>query len=560
MAFYARLLSYDYIILYREKIPPQSLEEGYLATMDQMEENLNSLCGDGFDTLTDRGSLETQYYGIRLYRINAPSPNRTGFHALSDTLLLADDNPYASRLLFSLYKTMFRIGGQLTEVEFLDRIAAVYGENRPLNDESGSLGQVPGLFRHEDELLLLQNDPAAVYLVEAEDCEASGWGRVDRQGGWGLADSGLHLAAGLEDAADNFVRDSFTVASAGEWTLSVSYLGWFDTGLIDIYLDDELAGTIDTYSQYMDMSTYAFPLYLDEGRHELRLSGRSAERGTVDGSQGKWVEVDKMVLINDRELPRLVAQSRELWTRFAATFLGSAVQSQVIEAEDCDTGGWATVDREGCCGVPTSGLDMAVPDVTQTPDNYLCTSFLVGTEGEWTLDISYMGHVDTGNLEVYVDDTLVTTFDTFTAGMPRGTWSVNLWLSTGLHRLKLVGRPSNWNITVGSMGNWVEVDYVTVRRQGPAAGPPPAQGTTAISAFTLSPRGVSLDVSAADDGILWIAYYANPWWRIYVDGEEAEVLTVNGVFPGCCVSRGDHHVKFIYNYPSPANLFSLVPR
>lgn len=558
LAFYAHLLSYDYIVLYRDKIPPQSLEEGYLDTMDQLEKTLNSLCADSFSALADRGSLETQYYSIRLYRINGESRDRTGFHALSDTLLLADDSPQASRRLFRLYKSMTMIAGPLTEVEFLDRVAAVYGEGGPLNDDSSILGPVPALFSCEGELLALQNDPSAVYLVEAEDCEARGWGRVDREGGWALANSGIHMAAGLADAAENSLRDSFTVASAGDWTLSVSYLGWFDTGLIDIYLDGELADTIDTYSQYMDMNTHTIRLSLQAGQHELNLLGRSAERSATGGSQGNWVEVDKIVLLNEAAVPRLVAQSTDLWARFAAAFLGSTVRTQVIEAEDCDAGGWVRVDREGCCGVPTSGFDMAVPDVSQAPDNYLRTSFLVGTEGDWTLDVSYLGHVDTGTMEVYVDDALVAGVDTFTSGLPRSTWSVNLHLGTGLHRLKIVGRPSSRNLTVGSMGDWVEVDCMTVRGGGPAVEARPAARAW-ISDLAVSPRGVSLDISAAEEGIVWIAYYANPWWRIYVDGEEAEILKINGVFPGCCVTEGEHHVEFIYNYPSPMNLFSLVP-
>jgi len=202
---------------------------------------------------------------------------------------------------------------------------------------------------------------------------------------------------------------------------------------------------------------------------------------------------------------------------------------------------------------------MAVPDVTLAEDNYLKKAFLIGSGGAWTLDVSYLEYVDTGILDIYVDDVLIDSVDTYGPKLAMNAVAVDLSLNPGLHEVKLAGRSSEREIVSGSMGHWVEVDGVVLRANGATAGTPPPSSVTRISDLALSPRGASLDIDAGSEGIVWIAYYANPWWKTYVDGQEAEVLTINGVFPGCRVPGGRHRVEFIYNYPSPMNLFSLVP-
>jgi hypothetical protein len=217
---------------------------------------------------------------------------------------------------------------------------------------------------------------------------------------------------------------------------------------------------------------------------------------------------------------------------------------------------------------------MAVPDVTQVEDNYLEKSFLIGKEGNRTLSISYLTYVDTGKMAVYVDGKLIDTVDTYGTSLAKETYTTELFLGAGLHTIRLVGEKSDRNITTGSKGNWVEADRIVIENVDQAiAGASeddsvapndtitedPSAETT-ISNFKLSPRGISLDVDATEDGILSVAYYYNPWWRVYVDGKETEVLKINGIFAGCYVGKGQHHIKFIYNYPSPVNLFSLLPR
>lgn len=232
----------------------------------------------------------------------------------------------------------------------------------------------------------------------------------------------------------------------------------------------------------------------------------------------------------------------------------------VMEAEDCGTKGWAKVDREGGWGIPTSGVDMAVPDVTQVEDNYLKKRFIVGKEGNWILNISYLTYVDTGKMEIYVDDKLINTVDTYGSALAQETYTAQLFLNEGWHEIRLVGKKSDRDITTGSKGNWVEVDRIVLQSQEEVPQIAPTSDVAQISNFKLSPRGISLDIDAAEDGILSVAYYFNPWWRVYVDGKETEVLKVNGIYSGCYVGKGQHQIRFIYNYPSPVNLFSLLPR
>jgi hypothetical protein len=138
-----------------------------------------------------------------------------------------------------------------------------------------------------------------------------------------------------------------------------------------------------------------------------------------------------------------------------------------------------------------------------------------------------------------------------------------------------VGKKSDRNITIGQKGVWVEVDTIALlnKEELPqivaqsealwseiTKGCASSNTSNQISNFRLSPRGISLDIDAAGDGILSVAYYTNPWWRVYVDGKESGVLTVDGIFPGCYIGNGQHHIEFIFAYPSPVNLFSLLPR
>jgi hypothetical protein len=81
-----------------------------------------------------------------------------------------------------------------------------------------------------------------------------------------------------------------------------------------------------------------------------------------------------------------------------------------------------------------------------------------------------------------------------------------------------------------------------------------------IGEATLTAKGLSFDVDASENGILSLTYYYNPWWKAYVDGKESAVLRVDGIFAGTYVSEGQHHIEFVYDYPSLPNLISRLWR
>jgi hypothetical protein len=222
---------------------------------------------------------------------------------------------------------------------------------------------------------------------------------------------------------------------------------------------------------------------------------------------------------------------------------------------------------------------MAVIDITQTKDNYLENSFLIGNDGNWNLNISYFSNSDTGKLAIYVDSKLIGTVDTEGSSLGLENYSIQLPLTEGEHEIKLVGQKSDREITTGAKGNWVEVNKIVMLNQEKlpqieaqsaelwakitdiANGGSTAKSTSSqISNFQLNPQGISLDINATEGGVLSVAYYDNPWWKVFVDGKQTDVLKINGIYTGCYVASGQHHVEFIYDYPSLVNLFSLLPR
>lgn len=58
---------------------------------------------------------------------------------------------------------------------------------------------------------------------------------------------------------------------------------------------------------------------------------------------------------------------------------------------------------------------------------------------------------------------------------------------------------------------------------------------------------VTLSVSVKEDRILVFNEYNNGNWKVYVDGEESELETVNYLFKGVRVEAGEHTVEFVYD-------------
>jgi hypothetical protein len=81
-----------------------------------------------------------------------------------------------------------------------------------------------------------------------------------------------------------------------------------------------------------------------------------------------------------------------------------------------------------------------------------------------------------------------------------------------------------------------------------------------VENFKVTAKGLSLDVNAPDNGVLSLAYYYNPWWKVYVDGQLSESLRVNGILAGTYLSQGQHSVEFVYDYPSLPNVVTRLWR
>ncbi len=237
---------------------------------------------------------------------------------------------------------------------------------------------------------------------------------------------------------------------------------------------------------------------------------------------------------------------------------------QVLDRASCKTNGWADALREDSQGFPDSGCNLAVTNVTAAPENYLLCPFVVEDAGGWVLNLAYFSDVATGYLEILIDGRQVAVVDTSGQAPATRYFRADLALGKGPHELKLIARPSYITFALDGGAQRVEVGRISLlardelpavlassralwsRLSGACDGD---ESSSAVSNLSLSPRGISLDVDVAEAGILSVAYYDNPWWQIYVDGEKARPITINGVFPGVVIADGQHHVDFVYDYP-----------
>ena len=55
-----------------------------------------------------------------------------------------------------------------------------------------------------------------------------------------------------------------------------------------------------------------------------------------------------------------------------------------------------------------------------------------------------------------------------------------------------------------------------------------------------------VSVSSDNDGLVMVPVLSSPGWRAFVDGSEAKCITVNYGFISTAVSKGEHHVEFVY--------------
>lgn len=61
-----------------------------------------------------------------------------------------------------------------------------------------------------------------------------------------------------------------------------------------------------------------------------------------------------------------------------------------------------------------------------------------------------------------------------------------------------------------------------------------------------TPESVTVTVDSPGEGVLVLADTYTPGWRVYVDGERADLLKVNGMFRGVQITGGEHEVQFVY--------------
>lgn len=96
--------------------------------------------------------------------------------------------------------------------------------------------------------------------------------------------------------------------------------------------------------------------------------------------------------------------------------------------------------------------------------------------------------------------------------------------------------------------------YSDIPRLMKTRGQQTALPETRISGYTITARGLSFDVDAGGNGIVSLCYFHNPWWKVYIDGQRSGLLRVNGVLAGAYVTGGQHHIEFVFDYPSVTSL------
>jgi hypothetical protein len=71
-----------------------------------------------------------------------------------------------------------------------------------------------------------------------------------------------------------------------------------------------------------------------------------------------------------------------------------------------------------------------------------------------------------------------------------------------------------------------------------------------ISRFDLSPNEVKARFTSDRAGIVTLTDLHAPGWRAFLDGEETEILKVDGIFRGVRADRtGEHELRFVYRPP-----------
>ncbi|MGH2548329.1 MAG: YfhO family protein, partial [Thermomicrobiales bacterium] len=96
----------------------------------------------------------------------------------------------------------------------------------------------------------------------------------------------------------------------------------------------------------------------------------------------------------------------------------------------------------------------------------------------------------------------------------------------------------------------------TVEQSPPSMSIPADASTDSVSVTHYSPDRVTIQATAASDGLLVLSDVYDPDWSVTVDGKHAELYVVNGVLRGVALPAGTHTVSF--NYESDQLRYGLI--
>jgi hypothetical protein len=86
----------------------------------------------------------------------------------------------------------------------------------------------------------------------------------------------------------------------------------------------------------------------------------------------------------------------------------------------------------------------------------------------------------------------------------------------------------------------------TVEQTPPSMSAPADATSETVSVIDYSPDRVTVQATAASDGMLVLSDVYDPNWKVNVDGKSTELYVVNGVLRGVSLPAGTHTISFSY--------------
>lgn len=316
LEFLSDLLSYDYVMTYVHNMPPPSMDPTYLELTGELADTIGTLSSETTGPLVHRGSLETQYYTVNLYRLNREVLGKARFYPSPDCLFIDTADLFASSTLLEIYR---EISPAVTSAAFLQRIVAAAVDDAFPDATPPNSAAIWRLCRYRGEALLVEDNPAAVQVMEMGAASSSGWMESATGGGLGFPGSGMNLAVkDVGTLRDNYLSFPFVIERDGDWAITMEYFSGSDTGTLEVLVDGERLAVFDTHSRRPSVRNRALNIALLAGQHELRVVGSRSLSYLAPLDESLRVEVGRISLLNLQELPDTVARSRALWGQVAA--------------------------------------------------------------------------------------------------------------------------------------------------------------------------------------------------------------------------------------------------